>query len=169
MPVESTVLVTCATGKAGLECCRALVDAGYTVFGTTRSQKSGAKLSAVGAVPIVCDYTKDVPMALQKSGAKKLLFLTDFFLAAKKKAEVELEHGKHAIDSAKAAGVEHTIFISVADCEKFPQACTHILAKAQIETYLEASGIAYSILGAATFFENQDDAANYNPLTKLRG
>ena len=43
------VLVTCATGKAGLECCRALVDAGFDVYGTSRTSTGGKKISAVGA------------------------------------------------------------------------------------------------------------------------
>ena len=42
------VLVTCATGKAGLECCRALVDAGFDVYGTSRTSTGGKKISAVG-------------------------------------------------------------------------------------------------------------------------
>ena len=45
------VLVTCATGKAGLECCRALVDAGFDVYGTSRTSTGGKKISAVGAKP----------------------------------------------------------------------------------------------------------------------
>ena len=42
------VLVTCASGKAGLECCRALVDAGFDVYGTSRTSTGGKKISAVG-------------------------------------------------------------------------------------------------------------------------
>jgi rhodanese-related sulfurtransferase len=42
------ILVTCASGKAGLECCRALVDAGFDVYGTSRTSTGGKKISAVG-------------------------------------------------------------------------------------------------------------------------
>ena len=160
------VLVTNATGKAGRECCRALSDAGYTVFGTTRSEHSGKSLTNIGVTPVVCDYTKEMPKALQVSGAKLLLFITDFFKAAKNNADTEEAHGKHAVDAAKAAGIQHTIFVSVADAEKFPRACTHLLAKPRIEAYLRASGIPHSILRPGTFFENFDDAANFNPLKK---
>ena len=104
--------------------------------------------------------------ALQVSGAKLLLFITDFFKAAKNNADTEEAHGKHAVDAAKAAGVQHTIFVSVADAEKFPRACTHLLAKPRIEAYLRASGIPHSILRPGAFFENFDDAANFNPLNK---
>lgn len=160
------VLVTCATGKAGLECARALVDQGFEVYGTTRTAANGKKISAVGAKPVVANYVSELPKALQESGASKLLFITDFFKAGKNSSEAEYQQGVHAVQAAKAAGCTHIIFISVADCEKFPQACTHILAKTRIEEYLKASGIKYSILGAGTFFENFDDADNYNPLKK---
>ena len=164
--MSEKVLVTNATGKAGRECCRALSDAGYTVFGTTRSEHSGKSLTNIGVTPVVCDYTKEMPKALQVSGAKLLLFITDFFKAAKNNADTEEAHGKHAVDAAKAAGVQHTIFVSVADAEKFPRACTHLLAKPRIEAYLRASGIPHSILRPGAFFENFDDAANFNPLKK---
>ena len=166
MVAGDKVLVTCATGKAGLECCRALVDAGFDVYGTTRSSSGGNKISAVGAKPVLANYVHELPKALEESGAKRLLFITDFFKAGKSSAEAEYQQGVHAVDAAKAAGCTHTVFISVADCEKFPQACTHILAKTRVETYLKKSGIRYSILGAGTFFENFDDADNYNPLKK---
>ena len=103
--MSEKVLVTNATGKAGRECCRALSDAGYTVFGTTRSEHSGKSLTNIGVTPVVCDYTKEMPKALQVSGAKLLLFITDFFKAAKNNADTEEAHGKHAVDAAKAAGI----------------------------------------------------------------
>ena len=49
------VLVLCATGKAGRNVCRALKDAGFQVFGTTRSNTK--KLSDQGVIPVLCDYT----------------------------------------------------------------------------------------------------------------
>ena len=160
------VLVTCATGKAGLECCRALVDAGFDVYGTSRTSTGGKKISAVGANPVIANYVSELPKALQESGAKKLLFITDYFQAAKSSVEAEYQQGVHAVESAKAAGCTHTIFISVADADKFPKACTHILAKPRVEAYLKESGIKYSVLGPGAFFENFDDADNYSPLKK---
>lgn len=163
---DNRVLVTCATGKCGLECCRALVDAGFDVYGTTRSATSGARIAAVGATPVIANYVTEMPKALQESGATMLLFITDFFKSGGSKVEREYQQGVHAIDAAKAAGVKHAIFISVADADKFPQACTHLLAKPMVEEYLKKSGLKFSILGASTFFENFDDAANFNPLKK---
>ena len=39
---NNKVLVTAATGKAGYKICLALVDAGFDVYGTTRSASTGA-------------------------------------------------------------------------------------------------------------------------------
>ena len=92
----------------------------------------------------------------------------DFFLAAKHKRSVEEAQGKMMVDAAKAAGMEFTIFLSVADVEAFEaeKRVHHIHGKGTIEKYLKASGLAHAILRPVAFFENFDDAANYNPLTK---
>ena len=164
--MPDSVLVTCATGKAGFEISRALVDSGFEVYGTTRNSSGAAKLSAIGVKPVIANYTSEVPKALQESGAKTLLFITDYFKAGKMNAENEYQQGVHAIDSAKAAGCTHTIFLSIADAE-MPAACKHLLAKPRVEAYLKQSGLkSYSILGPGTFFENFDDPDNYNPLKK---
>ena len=55
-----TVLVTCATGKAGFGVCQALVDAGYDVYGTTRSTANAKKLAGIGVTPVMRNYTHEV-------------------------------------------------------------------------------------------------------------
>jgi len=160
------VLVLCSTGKVGRNVSRALKEQGFNVYGTTRSAKNS--LEANGIHPIVCNYTvrEDVQRALAESGAKKIVAITDFFGAAKSKADVEIQHGKNAIDAAKAAGVEHFIFISCVDVELVNEHVKHFKSKWAVENYLKDSGLNYSILRPTAFFENFDDAANYNPLKK---
>jgi uncharacterized protein YbjT (DUF2867 family) len=70
------------------------------------------------------------------------------------------------VDAAKAAGVDHLIFMSVADAELFDEHTKHMKAKVALEKYLPQSGVPYSILRPCAFFENLDDAANWNPLKK---
>jgi uncharacterized protein YbjT (DUF2867 family) len=127
-------------------------------------------LAALGVKPVVCDYTnrEDLDRALRETGAKKVFAITDYFGAAKSKPAIEIEHGKNAIDAAKAAGVEHFAFVSVVDAELFSDEVKHIKTKVVIEAHLKASGIKYSILRPTAFFENFDDAANWNPLKKGR-
>lgn len=160
------ILVLNSTGKVGRNVCRALIDAGFEVFGTTRSAQN--TLVSQGVKPIVCNYTlrSDLDRAFQESGAKKVFVLTDYFAAAKKSADLEFQQGRAAVDAAKAAGVEHLIFMSVADAEFFDEHVTHLKAKLDLEKYLRSSGVPFSILRPCAFFENLDDAGNWNPLKK---
>lgn len=160
------VLVLNATGKVGKNTCRALKESGFDVFGTTRSQKSA--LSEMGVIPVVCDYTvrAELDRALAETGVKKLFAITDFFGAAKSNSEVEISHGKNAIDAAKAAKIDHLIFVSVADAEFFNSHTKHIKTKVVIEDFIRKSGVPFSILRPTAFFENFDDAKNWNPLKK---
>jgi len=160
------VLVLNATGKVGKNVCRALKEAGFEVFGTTRSQVD--ELRNIGAQPIICNYTdrNDLKRALDESGAKKVFAITDYFGAAKSNGNIEVEHGKIAIDVAKLGNIEHFIFVSVVDAEYFNDHVNHIKTKLEIEEYLRTSGVPYSILRPTAFFENLDDPKNWNPLKK---
>jgi uncharacterized protein YbjT (DUF2867 family) len=160
------VLVLNSTGKVGRNVCRALLEAGYEVHGTTRSTNSA--LAGMGVKPVVCNYTlrADLDRAFAQTGAKKVFVITDYFGAAKKSADLEFEQGRAAIDAAQAAGVTHLVFMSVADAEFFDHHVKHLHAKVALEKYLRTSGVPFSILRPCAFFENLDDAANWNPLKK---
>ena len=150
-----SVLVLCATGKMGFGVSRGLKDSGLDVFGTTRNKGGKAKLEKIGVKPIIANYIvrEDVDRALRESGAKQLVFLTDYFLAAGSNARREEEQGKMIIDAAKAADVSFVVFLSVGDVDKFSPEVKHILAKAAVEKYLLTSGLKYSILRPVAFFE----------------
>ena len=143
---------------------------------------------------MVANYTvaKDVEAAIKSSGAKQMVFLTDFFGAAKQKVKVEAEQGKMMVDVAKANGIEYLVFLSVADLEPMlafrlgkrvsapgvpvgfsrfvltihHMQVHHFVAKGEVEQHLKASGLRHSILRPVAFFENYDDPANYNPLKR---
>ena len=160
------VLVLNATGKVGRNVCRALVEAGFDVYGTTRSANS--QMASQGVTPVVGNYTlrADLDRAFKQTGAKKVFVITDFFRAAKSNADVEFQQGRDAIEAAKSAGVDHLIFMSVADAELFDAHTKHLKAKVALEQYLRQAGVPFSILRPCAFFENLDDAANWNPLKK---
>ena len=169
---DKKVLVLCATGKAGKGICQGLVQRGYEVFGTTRSESGRGVLERIGVKPVVANYVvrADVERAIKESGAKQVVFLTDFFLAAKQSVAKEEEQGKLIIDAIKASGViDFTVFMSVGDLEgvaKHLPKSLHFKPKGTIEAYLRASGLKHGILRPVAFFENLDDAANWNPLTE---
>jgi uncharacterized protein YbjT (DUF2867 family) len=143
-----------------------LLEAGYEVHGTTRSGKG--TLAELGVKPVICNYTlrADLDRAFADTGARKVFVITDYFGAAKKSAALEFEQGRDAIDAAKATGVQHLVFMSVADAEFFDHHVKHLHAKVALEKYLRESGVPFSILRPCAFFENLDDAANWNPLKK---
>ena len=72
-----------ATGKVGRNVCRALLEAGFEVYGTTRSPNS--RLTSQGVTPVVCNYTvrADLDRAFKETGARKVFVITDYFRAAK--------------------------------------------------------------------------------------
>ena len=158
----------CSTGKAGRNVCLALAQSGFDVYGTTRSVSK--YLPSIGVTPVIADYTErsDLDRAFAQSQAKKVFVLTDYFRAAKKSVDLEVAQGKSAIDAAKETGVDHVIFMSVADAECFDDKTHHIKAKVILEGYIRQSGLNFTILRPSTFFENLDDAANWNPLKKGR-
>jgi taspase (threonine aspartase 1) len=165
MPGEK-VLILCSTGKVGRNVCLALAQAGFDVYGTTRSESK--YLPSIGVTPVLADYTQrsDLDRAFAESQAKKVFVLTDYFNAAKKSVDLEVAQGKSAIDAAKKAGVDHIIFMSVADAECFDDKTHHIKAKVILEDYVKRSGLNFTILRPSAFFENLDDSANWNPLKK---
>jgi uncharacterized protein YbjT (DUF2867 family) len=105
---------------------------------------------------------------LFETGAKKIFVITDYFGAAKSDEALEISQGRVAIDEARSAGVEHLIFMSVADADRMGDRVRHVKTKVVIEDYLRAAGVNFSILRPCAFFENFDDPANWNPLKKGR-
>lgn len=150
---SESVLVLNATGKVGRQVCRALHEAGFEVHGTSRSANNA--LPSLGVKPVVCNYTvrADLDRALAQTGARKMFVITDFFGAAKKSAALELAQGQAAIDAAKAAGIDHLVFMSVADAEMFDEHVVHLHAKVALEKYLRASGVPFSILRPCAFLK----------------
>ena len=119
---------------------------------------------------MIADYTKrsDLDRAFAETGARKVFVITDYFLAARKSVDREVEQGRIAIEAARQAGVDHLLFMSVADAERFDAKTHHIKAKVILEQDLRQSDLTYTILRPCAFFENLDDAANWNPLKKGR-
>jgi uncharacterized protein YbjT (DUF2867 family) len=151
---------------------RALATEGFEVYGTTRSAASASSLEAIGVKPIVANYVvrADVDRAIAESGATQLVFFTDFFTAAKGTVALEEEQGLMVIEAAKAASsIDYVIFLSAADADLLARdpRVHHMHAKVKLESAVQSAGLkGYTILRPAAFFENLDDPANWNPLSK---
>eukprot|EP00516_Mucochytrium_quahogii_P012172 CAMPEP_0203794104 /NCGR_PEP_ID=MMETSP0100_2-20121128/6286_1 /ASSEMBLY_ACC=CAM_ASM_000210 /TAXON_ID=96639 /ORGANISM=" , Strain NY0313808BC1" /LENGTH=327 /DNA_ID=CAMNT_0050698059 /DNA_START=473 /DNA_END=1453 /DNA_ORIENTATION=- len=165
---KQNVLVVGATGRIGSEVCKALTASGkFNVYGTTRRVPSARlEKSGVTAVKFAFGDKASAINAIKVSNATSVFFVTDYFVAAKGKGEIEVEQGKILVDACKECNIEHVVFSSVADCDKVPENVEHFRTKWEVEKYLKATRLSYSILRPTAFLENLHDPANWNPLTK---
>ena len=152
MADDNKVLVLQATGKAGRNIALALKDAGFEVFGTTRSAKNN--LASKGITPVIANYTvqADIDRAIKESGAKKVIGITDFFMAAKSRSAVEIAHGQAQFEACKAGGVAHYISTWLRLC-RASQRC-HVAGCLQAHLYegrdgKEPEGVRHSALHPA--------------------
>jgi uncharacterized protein YbjT (DUF2867 family) len=67
--------------------------------------------------------------------------------------EAETRHGIAAADAAKAAGVGHLVYSSVADAYKYT-GIPHFDSKRKVEEHIEDLGIPYTIVAPVYFMEN---------------
>jgi len=161
------ILVCAATGRVGGGVTKALKEAGFEVYGTSRKDAGKAKLEKAGINGVICDYTNksQVEEALRKTGCKLAFILTDYIGAAKGKRDVEIKHGTDQIDACRAAGCKFVIFSSAHCAELVKDNVHHFKTRIPIEKYLLDSELVCAILRPGAFFENRDDPA-WNPLKK---
>lgn len=162
----TNVLVLGATGKQGSAVCDALLaEKTFVVHGMTRSAtSSGAKkLEAKGALMVEGDMAsqESIEAAIKRTSSKFLYIVT--LMGTK---ESEIKAGKAAIDAAVACSLDFVVFTSVADADVCYDNVTHFKSKLEIENYLKATSLSYSILRPVAFLDNFDDPVNYNPLTR---
>lgn len=147
-----TVLVTGATGQQGGRLARVLLEKGHTVRALTRHPESAAarELAALGAEPVAGDF--DVPASIEKAarGADAMFLVSTPFEAG---PEVETRQGIMAADAAKAAGVRHLVYSSVASADQ-RTGIPHFDSKFRVEEHIRGLGIPYTIVGPVYFMEN---------------
>mmetsp|Transcript_70958 Transcript_70958/g.182970 ORF Transcript_70958/g.182970 Transcript_70958/m.182970 type:complete len:313 (+) Transcript_70958:47-985(+) len=168
-PVVETVLVIGATSRQGFAVCSALQDTGkFHVYGTSRKAPNQT-LEDLGVTTVAFKHgdRKALDEALATAKPTMVFLWTDFWNAACKNKELEIKHGKMLIDACAEFGVKYAVLASVADCDTAPDDVQHFKAKLELENYLKESKIpSWSILRPVAFFENYNDPANWNPLTK---
>ncbi len=152
MSNQEIVLVSGATGKQGGSAARALLEAGYKVRALTRNPSSQAakKLQDSGAEIVVGDMLHEESLAKALKGVNVVFSMTTSFQSTH---ENEVKQGINMVDAAKAAGVSHFVFTSVASADK-STGIPHFDTKYEVEQYLVQSGIPYTIIGPTAFMEN---------------
>ena len=151
-PEAKTILVTGATGTQGGAVARELLERGYVVRGLTRnlSSERAQAMTALGANMVRGDFDDIESLVAAMDGAHGVFAMTDFWEHGYDK---EVEHGKNLVDAARAAGVRHFVYTSVASADD-NTGIPHFDSKAEVEAYLTRSGLDYSVLRPVEFMEN---------------
>ncbi len=152
MTTSKTVLVTGATGQQGGSVAYALLDKGHTVRALTRNPDAEAarRLAAAGAQIVAGDFSDPASVERAARGADAMFVVTSFWGNG---PEVETEQGIAAVNAAKAAGVGHLVFSSVADANK-ATGIPHFESKYRVEQAITGLGIPHTIVAPVAFMEN---------------
>ncbi len=152
MTTKRNVLVTGATGQQGGAVARALLARGHRVKALTRKPDNEAaqRLASAGAVVEAGDLG-DAASVMKAAGGVDTLFLMGNSYEAG--IEEETRQGIIAADAAKAAGVGHLIYSSVANADK-KTGVPHFDSKYLVERHIAGLGIPYTISAPVAFMEN---------------
>ncbi len=151
---DRTILVTGATGHQGGAVAHHLLKRGkfqVRAFVRDEHKHSAIALKRSGAELFVGDLNDRASLehALQGVyGVFSMQGLNDGI-------EAEIREGKALVDVAKALGIGHFVYSSVGSAER-KTGVPHFDSKFQIEEYVRASGLPYTILRPVFFLFNYD-------------
>jgi uncharacterized protein YbjT (DUF2867 family) len=152
MTTKRSVLVTGATGQQGGAVARALLSRGHRVNALTRKPDSDAarRLASAGADVVTGDLGDAASVMKAADGVDTMFLMGDSYEAG---TEEEKRQGIIAADAAKAAGVGHLIYSSVADANK-KTGIPHFESKYLVEKHVAELGTPYTISAPVAFMEN---------------
>src|SRR6516225_6616635 len=152
MSTKRSILVTGATGQQGGAVARALLSRGHRVKALTRKPDSDAarQLMSAGADLVTGDLGNAASVLKSASDVGTMFLMGNSYEAG---AEEETRQGFIAAEAAKAAGVGHLIYSSVADANK-KTGIPHFESKYLVEKHVAGLGIPFTISAPAAFMEN---------------
>jgi uncharacterized protein YbjT (DUF2867 family) len=152
MTSKRSILVTGATGQQGGAVARALLSRGHRVKALTRKPDSEAarQLAAAGAEIVAGDLADTASVVKAATGVDTMFLMGNSYEAG---LEEETRQGILAADAAKAAGIGHLIYSSVADADK-QTGIPHFESKYRVEQHVRQLGIPYTISAPVAFMEN---------------
>ena len=152
MASKRNILVTGATGQQGGAVARALLSRGHRVKALTRKPDSeAARQLALSGAEIVAGDLADAASVVRAAKDVETMFLMGNSYEAG--MQEETRQGIIAADAAKAAGVGHLIYSSVADADK-KTGIPHFESKYLVEKHVVGLGIPYTISAPVAFMEN---------------
>ena len=146
------ILVTGATGNQGGAVARHLLQRGnFTVraFVRDKNKPAAEALKQTGAELAEGDLNDLASLDRALQGTSGVFSVQAF----KDGLEAEIREGKALADAAKAAGIKHFVYSSAGGAER-KTGIPHFDSKFQVEEYVRASGLPYTILRPVFFFYN---------------
>jgi uncharacterized protein YbjT (DUF2867 family) len=164
--MNKTILVVGSTGQQGSAVTRKLLSEGYSVKAMTRDPGGpvARELARLGAQPVRADLDDPASLDEAVAGADGVFIVINFWTIGGYGADLsekragEVRQGKAIIDACKRHGVGHVVYSSVGGARRPDHLHAHEVSKAEVEQYLEASGLSYTILQPTWILEN--DATN---------
>ncbi|PTE09434.1 NmrA/HSCARG family protein [Mesorhizobium helmanticense] len=152
MTTKRSVLVTGGTGQQGGAVARALLTRGHRVRALTRRPDSEAarQLASAGAEVVAGDLGDTASVVKAAKDVDTMFLMGNSYEAG---LEEETRQGILAADAAKAAGIGHLIYSSVADANK-KTGIPHFESKYLVENHVAGLGIPYTISAPVAFMEN---------------
>jgi uncharacterized protein YbjT (DUF2867 family) len=152
MTIKRSILVTGATGQQGGAVAHALLSRGHRVKALTRKPDgdNARRLASAGAEVVAGDLGDATSVLRAANGVDTMFLMGNSYEAG---VEEETRQGILAADAAKAAGVGHLIYSSVADADK-KTGIPHFESKYLVEKHVAGLGIPYTISAPVAFMEN---------------
>jgi len=149
MDAKPGILITCGTGKVGLETIKSLkVDgrsSNFIIKAGVRAQKGKESLDPFGVEAVNIDLMKEETILPALQGISNLFLILPTSIEA-------VEFAKRIIKAAKEANIQHLVCLSIMDCDSKDR-YFHKQFK-EIENEIQSSGVNWTILRSAFFQEN---------------
>ncbi len=149
---SQTVLVTGATGHQGGVVARHLLRrSNFTVRALVRdlNKPAAQALQQAGAELLAGDLNNKDSLVQALQGVSGVFSVQSF----QDGLEAEIRQGRLLVDAAKAVGTPYFVYSSVGGAER-NTGVPHFDSKFQVEEYVRASGLPYTILRPVFFFYN---------------
>ncbi|HEY9846825.1 MAG TPA: SDR family oxidoreductase [Candidatus Caenarcaniphilales bacterium] len=160
-------LVTGATGQIGRRVVRLLREQNQPVRAFVRLTSRYAELEHRGAELFIGNLQRDKDIQKACQGVKYVISAHGTDESSEDAQTIDYQANIELIDQAKAAGAEHFTFLSVLGVDRGYEDAPVFKAKWEVEKYLKASGLNYTILRPSGFASNLLPAAERFRQTSL--
>lgn len=147
-------LVTGATGQLGRRIVRFLLGHDRPVRAYVRLTSRYGELEQRGAEIFIGDLLREKDIHKACQGVKYIISAHGTNESSGDPQAIDYQANIELIDQAKAQGVEHFTFISVLGADRGYEDSPIFKAKWEVERYLQASGLNYTILRPSGFASN---------------